>query len=139
MFILHRFHIDLIVPSMGAEPFNIDNLRPIANRYHQSIIVPFNVEYYAIRPDDARIRVGPHDVRGTRPVRALDFMKPSVQGGFHCLLVSCSFQRLDKAAKGFSRDDSHRPNPWVIRALYTCSQAGYTLPAQRGALLGGGS
>src|SRR2546423_247748 len=114
MFIFHCLHIDFIVSSMGAEPLNIDDLRPIMNRYDQPVVIAFDVEHHAVRANDACSRVGPYYVRGTRPVRTLDFMKPSIEGGLHRLLLSPSFQRFDKKAKGLSRDDSHRRNPQTI-------------------------
>jgi hypothetical protein len=80
MFMLNCPHIDLVIIRMGSNPLNKNNLSAIIDGDNQSIAVPFDVEDYAVRSNDAGISIAGSDISGTAPFCPCCLMKPRVHG-----------------------------------------------------------
>src|SRR5262245_61237774 len=82
---LNLFHIDLVVISVRADPFDPDDAlleidgdnQPVV----QPVVVPLDVEHNPICQDDAGSSIAALYISSAGPPRLLDFIEPRIQGG----------------------------------------------------------
>src|SRR5450432_4164838 len=101
----HLGHVDLIIGLVGTDPFDPDDRLLKVDRYHETIIVTFDVEDNPLRVDDARRRIPPLYVRRILPGCLARFVKPGVQRSFHSQSVLAGGKTLDELSQRAAGDD----------------------------------
>src|SRR4051812_10115358 len=105
----HLSHIDFIVGLVGTDPFDPDDRLLKIDRYHEAIVVAFNVEDDPLRVDDARRRIAAFYIRCIFPGGLARFVEPGLQCSLDSRLVLAAGKTVDELSQGATGDDSHSP------------------------------
>jgi hypothetical protein len=77
---LNLFHIDLVVLSVRADPFDPHDAFFEIDGGDQPIVVPLNVEHNLVSRDDAGGSITALYIGCGRPLRLFEFIEPDIQG-----------------------------------------------------------
>ena len=107
MSIFNRFHINVVVIRVRANPFYEYDLMRIVNGHNQPVVISFDVKNHSVRADDAGIGIGFQNIGWAFPARSKRLMEPGIESRFNRFLVLAAFEAIGEFPEGLSRNDPH--------------------------------
>jgi len=93
---------------VSADPLDEQNLTPVIDCRHETVVVALDVEHYTITAHDTGRGITFLYIRRISPSSALDFMKPGVERRLDRPVPLLSLDRFDEPRQRPPRNYPHR-------------------------------